>query len=210
MAAGPPRSARASPRAAGRAAERRAGTRCGQGEEGSGAPGPPRAGSGQRGAGKCAGPLAPHCPLSLRGKTKCPWSPRGEGAAAAPPPPPLPRGPSLGSAAPLRGSGGGRGRGAARGAPLRCPPPPPWGSRSAGRSPSPPPSSPCSTEGLRAARCGEGLGAAAPRGDGDTGGGAADPSPLGAAARQLPTPLQQRRREVGGGGESWTASPGKC
>lgn len=76
----------------------------------------------------------------------------------------------------------------------------------------PPPSSPCSTEGLRAAWCGEGLGAAAPRGDGDgdTGGGAADPSPLGAAARQLPTPLQQRRREVGGGGESWTASPGKC
>lgn len=49
-------------------------------------------------AGKCPSRPAPHCPLSLGGKTKCPWSREGEGAAAAPavlppsPPAPLPEG----------------------------------------------------------------------------------------------------------------------
>lgn len=46
--------------------------------------------------GKCLSLLVSHCPLSLGGKTKCPWSWEGEGALASPcPPSPLPQG-SLG------------------------------------------------------------------------------------------------------------------
>lgn len=46
--------------------------------------------------GKCLCLLASYCPLSLGGKTKCPWRREGEGAPASPcPPPPLPVG-SLG------------------------------------------------------------------------------------------------------------------
>lgn len=100
-------------------------------------------------AGKCPSRPAPHCPLSLGGKTKRPWSREGEGAAVAPavpssPPPPPPLSPRAAQGTPaflpepLRAERGPWGRGAAEGAPLRrvlpaasraaeCSPPPACG-----------------------------------------------------------------------------------
>lgn len=97
-------------------------------------------------AGKCPSRPAPHCPLSLGGKTKRPWSREGEGAAVAPavpssPPHPRPsprgrpRGPRLFSPSPS-GPRGDLGAGVPRREPrYDASSPPPLGLRSAPHPP---------------------------------------------------------------------------